>query len=203
MEEIVKETLKPYLNEIYNTCMIAFEEAKTDRFWASLDARYRSTRISSITTLYLEELFKKIGISTSRSHNSFRFSINNVVGRFKKLNKYTKMPQNVQTFRNNHFIKGQLQIAFDKLNEVFPITASTIPITIGYFIDDFFSKILSVEIVCQSQNFRFEIEKPQNVVNIIDRIPEPTRNAKISASKKAKKERLNNGKQQINAEDKL
>lgn len=201
VEEIVKNILKPYLDEIHTTCKLAFDEARKDRYWNKLDSRYRSTRISAVTTHLLEEKFKEIGILTNRSHNSFRFKIDNVVGRFKKLNKYTKLPQNVETYRNNQFINKQLSL-FNKVCNVIPLSIETVPITIGYFTDDFFSKLLSIEIVCQALDFRFEIAEPQRIVNIVDRVKDPVRETKIGASQKAKEERLNNGKHKDNAENK-
>lgn len=199
MRELVKNTLKPFLNEIYLTCQRGFEEAKRDRFWDKGDNRYRSTRISAITTHLLEEKFKALGVFTNRSHNTFRFKIGNVVGRYKKLNSYSKLPQNVETYRNNVFIKRQLNI-FNPCGSILT-DMENIPITVGYYTDKFYSKILAIEVICHALDFRFEVTEPQVVANISNLTKEPVRTAKIRASKKAKDERfVKDGKYENNAE---
>ena len=196
MINIIKNSLKPYLNDIYRISKLGFEEAKRDRYWDKLDNRYRSTRISAITTHLLEEKFKELNIFTNLSNNTFRFVINNTICRYKKLNNKTKLPQNVETFKNNEFIKQQCSLL--KIDDYISYNLSNIPITIGYYTDYFYSKIFAIEVICHALNFRFEIEEPQTVVNFAQHISEPVREAKISASKGAIKERLNNAKQENN-----
>ena len=73
-----------------------------------------------------------------------------------------------------------------------------IPITIGYYTDKFYSKIYAIEVICHALDFRFEIEEPKSVVSIFKKDSEPVRETRISASKKALKERLDNAKQENN-----
>ncbi|OLA94333.1 MAG: hypothetical protein BHW64_04345 [Candidatus Melainabacteria bacterium LEY3_CP_29_8] len=199
MKNLVKKSLKPYLNDIYNICKQGFEEAKRDRFWDKLDNRYRSTRISAITTHLLEEKFKELGIFTSRSHNTFRFAIDNTICRYKKLSVTSKLPQNIETFRNNQFIERQCNLI--NASDFILYNLAQMPITIGYYTDYFYSKIFSIEVICHALDFRFEIEEPQTVISISRNIPNPVRETKISASKIALEERLNNAKQKNNAYD--
>lgn len=196
MKNLVKNSLKPYLNDIYRICKLGFEEAKRDRFWDKLDNRYRSTRISAITTHLLEEKFKELNVYTNRSNNTFRFVINNTICRYKKLNNKTKLPQNVETFRNNEFIKQQCSLL--EISDYLICNLGNIPITIGYYTDYFYSKIFAIEVICHALNFRFEIEEPQTVVKLIKNVSEPVRETRISASKNAMKERLSNAKQENN-----
>lgn len=195
-EESVKNALKPILNRIYYAFHKGFNEAKRDRIWGVADNRYRSTRIWTFTTLSLENEFKAISeIITERPYNSFRFTFNGIVGRCKKLNgrKGKGLPQNIQTYRNNQFIKTQLSLLnsalYNTMELPFPI-----PITFGYWTDKFYEKLHSVEVVCQALNFRFEIEEPQQIIKLSDNMQHPERKIKMNVSEEAKKERKQNDK---------
>lgn len=199
MEQKVKTILRKNLNDIYNICLTGFDEAKKDRFWEVSDRRYKSTRIYTVTTYLLEEFFKNLGIATSRLNNTFRFQYGMVVGRFKKLNNKTRLPQNFETYHNNQFISKQTSL-FENSYAIINSMPEVIPITIGYFTDPFFSKIESVEILCQAFDFRFElIGKASVVTNINNNLSEPVRDVMITASQGAKQERLINGKLQNHA----
>lgn len=196
MKNLVKNSLKPYLNDIFLTCKKGFEEAKRDRLWDKLDNRYRSTRISAVTTYLLEEKFKELNIQTIRAYNTFRFILGNTICRYKKLDNKTRLPLNIETYRNNQFIQQQCSLL--DTSSYIKYNLENIPITIGYYTDKFYSKIYAIEVICHALDFRFEIEEPKSVVSIFKKDSEPVRETRISASKKALKERLDNAKQENN-----